>query len=356
MLDFARSLRPVICSLSIVSIIASTAALAQEKEPAGKRAAGEPPPFAKVNGVVLTLRDFQGAMMQAIRSKYYHGKVPEEEMAALQRDVARKMVDRVLLVEEARRRGLEPDREQVDRQIAMFDEKYAGSERWQAERDKIIPGLRSQLEEDSLVEVLEKQVKSSVAPTDAQVREYYERNPDKFTEPEQVKVSAILLKVDPSSPKEVWEAAIEEAEDIKKRIEGGADFAELARIHSGDPSAENGGDMGYLHRGMLAENVHKALDGISVGDVAGPVVILQGVGLFRLDDRKTPALNEYEDVRERAEALLKRELAGKAWEDLKSRLRSEASIEINESYYLPMPEDGEGEKEEKGGAGKGLHG
>ncbi|MGK7346471.1 MAG: peptidylprolyl isomerase [Candidatus Nitrospinota bacterium M3_3B_026] len=357
MLDFARALRPVPYALLIMSVLAVPGVFGQEKKPAGEQAAKEPmPPFAKVNDVVLTLQDFRGAMIQAVRSKYYHGKVPEGEMAVLQREVGRKMVDRILLVEEARRRGLEPDSKKVDKQITMFDDKYAGSERWKAERDRIIPGLRKQMEEDSLVEVLEEQVKGSVDPSEAQVREYYEQNPDKFTEPEQVKVSAILLKVEPSSPKEVWEKAIEEAKDIKKRIEDGGDFAELARIHSGDPSAEKGGDMGYLHRGMLAENVHKALDEISAGDVTDPVVILQGVGVFRLDDRKQPKLNEFKDVRERAEALLKRELAEKAWEDLKSRLREGASIEINESYYLPAPKDDGDEKEEKGGAEDRLHG
>lgn len=331
---------------------------ASESE-AEKITAKELPPFAKVNDTEISFMDYRAAMIRAVRSKFYHGKVPQGKMAALQREIGQELVDKILLLREAKKRNIEPDREWVDQVIANFDKKYGDSEKWKEQRDQVVPGLIKKLEEDSLVQMLEKQVRESPNPTEDDVRKYYEEHPEKFTEPEQVKVSAILLKVDPSSPKEVWDEAVEEAKKIIEKIKAGADFAELAKIHSGDPSAEQGGDMGYLHRGMLAEIVHKTLDETSVGDITDPVVILQGVGIFRLDDRKVAKLNEFENVRERARGLLMRELSDKAWENLKAEVRQGASVEINESYYLPLPDktqENQGEGGDAGGGHAGEHG
>ena len=65
----------------------------------------------------------------------------------------------------------------------------------------------------------------------------------------------ILLKVDPSLPPSALEQAREQAQDIVKQLANGADFAELARKHSNDESARDGGDMGYRHRGTLPAGI-----------------------------------------------------------------------------------------------------
>jgi len=300
------------------------------------------PPFATVNGVDIDFQDYRMDMLQAIKSRFYHGKIPEGKMASLQREIGQDIVDKVLLIKEAKKRGIEPDKAGVQKILDSYDKQYANNERWKKERKDILPLLRKKLEEDSVFKILEKQVKESPNPTEAEIRNYYDTHHEKFTEPEQVRVSVILLSVDPSSSKEVWEQAEKEAKDIVKRLRGGASFADMAKLHSSDPSAEKGGDMGYLHRGMLADTVHAALDKISVGEITDPVVTLQGVGIFRLEDRKEAVINAYDNVRERARGLLLRELSDKVWNDLKADLRGKADIKINESYYMPMPKEGEG--------------
>src|SRR5690606_29124228 len=123
----------------------------------------------------------------------------------------------------------------------------------------------------------------------------------------------------------------EEAQRLEARLAAGASFAELAQLHSADPSAERGGDLGYVHRGMLSREAQEVVDGMSAGEISPPVRLLQGIALFRLEERIAPALNPFAQVEDRARELLLRELREQAWKDALDRLRSETPVELNEA-------------------------
>jgi parvulin-like peptidyl-prolyl isomerase len=295
------------------------------------------PVFARVGDTAISMQEYDAALASAARNKFYHGKPPEGEVALLQREVGEQVVARVLLLGEARRRGLEPDAAAVEKTLQEYEQRYAGSAQWQASRDQVLPGLTRRLQEDNLLSQIEKLAREVPAPDDREARAYYAGHPDKFTEPEQLRVSAILLKVDPGAPQAVWDKAHEEAADIVRRLRGGADFATLARIHSGDASAEQGGDMGYLHHGMLPEGPQAVMDKARPGEISDPTMVLEGVAVLRLDDRKLARLQDFEAVRERARDLLRRERSEQAMKDLVARLKQETPVQVDESRYLPLP-------------------
>ena len=197
----------------------------------------------------------------------------------------------------------------------------------------MLKDLEEKLKDDSLAEELEKQVRAVPLPNEAQLKKFYDSNKDLFTTPEKLRVSLIILKVDPSSPSAIWQQASKEANGILERINKGTDFAEMARIHSADESAQNGGDMGYIHTGMLGESAQKVLDIMEPGEISAPVVLLEGVALFRLDERVKPTLNPLESVRERAIKLYQRNEGDKAWEDLSTKLKAATKIEYNDAPW-----------------------
>jgi parvulin-like peptidyl-prolyl isomerase len=190
-------------------------------------------PFAVVGGTVISGADFQRALAVATRKKYYHAKPPEGEYAKFQREVGDDIVNRVLLLAEAKRRGIQPDRDKIKAAVEGYEAQYKNSAQWQTNRERMLAAVVPQLESDSLLQRLETLVRSVPEPSEAVVRTYYEQNRQLFVEPEQVKLSAILLKVDPSSRQAVWDSAMSEARTIHKKLVAGADFAELARVHSG---------------------------------------------------------------------------------------------------------------------------
>lgn len=310
--------------------------------PAAAKQAVPAAPFAKVGDIVITHQEFDAAFAQAARGKFYHGKPPEAEIAKLQREVGQGLVDEILLAREAKRRKIQADPAAVQKELATYEQRYKDSAQWKANRAQILPGLKAKLERDSVMEQLTKQAKAVADPTPAQLEQYYQAHKDKFTSPEQVHIQVILLKVDPSSPQTKWDAAMEEAKKVSTRLKAGGDFAQLAKLHSGDPSADKGGDMGYVHHGMLPEAAQKAIDALKPGEFTiEPVPLLEGVAVFKLQQRKSPTLNKLDLVRERAKDLYLRDKGEEAWNTLLAKLRKDNPVKLDESRFLPMAKAGE---------------
>lgn len=307
--------------------------------PAAPMASGRHAPdalFATVNGKPILQQEFHVAFSNYLRQTYYHGQVPADKVQEARKEVADQIINRILLLEEAKRRGLKPDEEAVAKTIAGYETRYGGSPMWQKDRERLLPGLKTQLEEQTLLDQIEKAARTVPEPDETAVRAFYDTRKDLFTEPEKLRLHSILLKVEPSSPAAVWEAAREEAARLVKKIRAKeADFEDLARVHSHDESGERGGDMGYLHKGMIPGPLQEKIDDQAIGAVTDPVDILEGVALFRLDERVPARLMPYDVVAARARELLKREEASKAWQTTLADLRSKADIRIEERPTLP---------------------
>ncbi len=282
--------------------------------------------FAEVNGQKIEWAEFDSEVHMAARQRFFHRDAANDKIDALRVEVARRMIDRILLLEEARRRGVSLVPSVFDKEFDSALSRFQDVKLSEENRRE----LARQVEEKLLLEALEQDVKAVPEPTDAEVRSYYESHLDKFTTPAQERVSVILLNVAPSSSAEVWQAAREEAAKLYGKLQSGADFARLARIHSADSSADRGGDLGFVHRGMLSRQAQEVVDGLGVGEVSEPVVLLQGIALFRLTERKPAELNPFERVAQRAASLLKRERGEKAWRDLIQSLRAKADIVVHE--------------------------
>jgi parvulin-like peptidyl-prolyl isomerase len=289
--------------------------------------------IAIVNGERITMSAYVSALRRGLKKRFYHGKIPEEEGKKFRKEVADELIEKALLAQEAKRRQLQPDTVSVDLSVKAFDAKYQDNPEWQKARDTVLPQVRAKLVDESLAKVLEEKVHETKAPTMKELQHYYEEHKDLFTTPPRVRVSLILLRVDPASGPEVWKQASDEAASIVKRISAGADFGELARIHSSDKSAQNGGDMGFVHTGMLGEGAQKILDIMEPGEVSAPVVLLEGVSIFRLEERETPVLNSFDAVKERAEKLYRRETGDEAWKKLLTSLHDAATIEVNDAPW-----------------------
>lgn len=308
---------------------------------AGDRVATQPVAedavYALVNGKPILRKEFHSIFSNDLRQKFYHGQVTEERLEASRKTVTDTLVERILLLEEAGRRGLVADPERVAKTIAEYDARYAGRPNWQQNRETLLPGLRKELSERDLLEQVEKATRGVPEASEEEVRKFYEARKDLFTEPEKMRIHAILLKVDPSSAPAVWAAALEEAKGIVRRLRAGANFEDEARVKSNDESGERGGDMGYMHLGMLPQALQAHISDYKPGEIRDPVEVLQGVGIFRLDERVPAQLRSFDEVKKRARELLNRERADQAWADLRARLRQAATVKIVEEVRFVSP-------------------
>lgn len=90
----------------------------------------------------------------------------------------------------------------------------------------------------------------------------------------------------------------EKAEELKAQIDGGADFAELARTHSSDGAAANGGDLGWFGTGMMVKPFEDAVVAMEAGQVTGPVETQFGWHLVKLHETRQSQAPSLDDLRE----------------------------------------------------------
>ena len=326
-------MKPALFYATIAAAVSALSVPASAAETPVTSAHPAPAIFATVNDIVITAQEYDTAVAQAVRQKFYHRTPASDKQAELQREVADNLINRRLLIAEVKRRGVSPDQQSVQNQIATYEARYKDSAQWKSNRAQVLPTLKAELEQRSALERLEKQMRTAPDPAERQVRAYYDSHPELFTEPEQVHLSLILLKVDPSAPKITWDKAREEAQTIVKRLKGGMAFAQLAQLHSADASAQKGGDMGYVHRGMLPAAAQEPVDNLQAGMVTDAVTLLEGVAVFRLEDRKSAQLRRYDDVKQRAADLWRRDHAEKNWKEFIAGLRKAANIKIDLARY-----------------------
>ena len=115
----------------------------------------------------------------------------------------------------------------------------------------------------------------------------------------------------------------EKANEIKKQIEGGLDFAEAAKQHGTDGTAASGGDLGWFGTGMMVKPFEDAVLSMKAGELKGPVKTDFGWHLIKLSETRAAATPKLEDVREE----LVGELEQKALADHLAALTSAAKIE-----------------------------
>ena len=115
-----------------------------------------------------------------------------------------------------------------------------------AERNMTVERLRADIRKDLAInKMMEAELASAPAVTDADVKDFYDKNPDEFTG---VRASHILIKPDgfDEAAKKKARTAID---DVLKQAKAGTDFGELAKKHSSDGSAQQGGDLGFFTKG-----------------------------------------------------------------------------------------------------------
>lgn len=332
-----KHLKTLSFSILFSGLICSTA-FAQQT-PSTDNQPPEDPVFARINDRTIHLSEFMAIFQNAVRYKYYHGEVPQKELQEFQRKVGDDIIKQILLYQEAQKIGLEADMEKITSGLKTYEEKYRNDPRDKAivevERAKMI----TRLKQKDLFDQIKIKTRDIPQPDDNQVLEFYNNNGDKFTEPKRVWVSVILLTVPPSSANQVWVDAKKTASEFKFRIQEGEDFAEMARKFSGHPSSVNGGDLGYLHEGMLDGNAKDAVNKLKINDVSDPIRVLEGFTLFKLNGIQPAKLKPFEEVKKRASGLLYRQMQDDKWESYTQNLIDTADILIDESLYAaPLDE------------------
>jgi peptidyl-prolyl cis-trans isomerase SurA len=113
---------------------------------------------------------------------------------------------------------------------------------------------------------------------------------------------------------------------LKERLDNGADFAELARLHSNDLTAAKGGDLGWLYQGDTVPDFEKAMDALKIKQVSEPIKSPFGFHLIQVLERRTEDASA-ERQRLAARQVLRERKADEAYQDWVRQMRDRAYVE-----------------------------
>ena len=184
--------------------------------------------------------------------------------------------------------------------------------------------LRDDIRDNLPVQKVQEKVSGNAEPTDEEIQKYYEQNKEaQFTTPEQVCVRHILFNKDQE----------QKAEDVKKQLEDGADFAKLAKEYSQDPgSAERGGDLGCLGKGETVPPFEEAAFGAEEGEIVGPVKTQFGYHLLEVTETKPKQTRPLSEVEPQIRSQLASEEQSQAFSKWLDEQKKQRDVKYLEGY------------------------
>ena len=181
----------------------------------------------------------------------------------------------------------------------------------------------------SIKHFLNKEVYSRINVTQEEVRNYYDRNTEKFREPGNIRLKQILIKAPYDPESREWQEARNHAFDIYNNAVAGADFVHLVEKYSEDPiSATTEGDLDPIQKGTKHGVIDTVIFTLKQGAVTKPIRTRQGFHILKVVNITQPSTKKFEDVEKRITTLLRRKQAREMTYQLISDLKDTARIEV----------------------------
>ncbi len=167
-------------------------------------------------------------------------------------------------------------------------------------------------------------------PDESELRKYYEEHKADF---EQVHARHILIRAkgspapaDPGKKDLTEEEALAKAQDLRKKIVAGADFAQIAAQESDDGSKSAGGDLSFFKRGQMVPPFEQAAFALKVGEISEPVKTPFGYHLIKVEEKR---VQSFEDARPEIEKRLGTNRSKAALDELVKK----ASVNLDPEFF-----------------------
>jgi peptidyl-prolyl cis-trans isomerase C len=298
--------------------------------PAKPMPAELPAVLARVNGEDVTKVDFDRLIKNMELSA--NQPLPAERRDEILRKALDQLVTYTVLTQETRARKVAVTDAEVESNIKQMRAQF------QNEQDFVKAlGARGmsldKLKADTRIDIginkmMEAEAATGQAPADAQVREFYDKNPDKFKQDEAVRASHILFKVEESADAATKKKIKDQAEAVLKQVKAGADFGEMAKKHSADGSAQQGGDLNFFTKGQMVPAFDQAAFAMKPGEVSDIVTTQFGYHIIKVTERRAASTVPFEQVSDRIKEYLTEQQKQQKVEAFIASLKQKAKIEV----------------------------
>jgi peptidyl-prolyl cis-trans isomerase C len=289
-----------------------------------------PSVVAKVNGDDIPRTEFE-TTIQNVESRAGR-PVPPEQRDQVYRGVLEDLIALRLLKQEVARRQLTAsDAELAEAMKGMrqqFPTEAAFKQALTAQK-MTLEQLREETRTQVLVsKMLQQEVASQVAVKPTEISGFYEKNPDKFQQPEAVRASHVLITVPEGAAPAARAAARTKAENVLKQARAGADFAKLAQTYSDDASKGRGGDLGFFPKGQMVPAFEAAAFALAPNQVSDIVESPFGYHVIKVIEKR-PAQNvPFSEAAPRIEQYLRQEQQQAKTKAFVDQLRAKGNVQV----------------------------
>ena len=308
--------------------------------PAAGGATGNHPGTAlRVNGVDISYQRYVGFYNEYQRA---HGVAVGARgdqlplLTRLRKEAMDLLIDQELIRQAAEARGIEVRPEEIEAAYAEVSAPFEAAEKFSRRLETegyTEAGYREHLGRMiASVKYLDEIRAGAATVSDAELEAYYRDNERRLTLPEQVRVRHILLTWKPMGTQDDRAAIREQMLPILEKARKGEDFAQLARAHSEDATAKDGGDTGLFHRGQMVPAFEVAAFALQPGGISDLVETPFGAHILRLEERREARRLPLDEIREALRDHVREEKMNRVVDAEKARLREAAEIEI----LIPM--------------------
>jgi len=290
---------------------------------------------ALVNSEIITLSELEQMgkpLYERVRQTSTAGE-REEKLKKARMEVLGHLIESRLLEEEMKKRKIEVPERDVDAAIqdVLKASNFTENEMKKAlAREGMTYSTYRQKVRDELgkMRLVSREIKSKIVIEEEVLREYYQKNQEKFTDPMEVKIQQIFFAVPQNAAREETAAVQKEARAILERARKGEDFSELAGKYSQGPEAKEGGLLGYFKHRELMPELEEVGFKLRTGEISDLVRSPGGFHILRVLERKGGEPRPFAEVQFKIREELTEAEAQKKFEQWLKELKSKAYIEI----------------------------
>ena len=293
---------------------------------------------AVVNGEVITLSELHRAFAPYAAHIEANYKGPDKEAFLKQGEAAflQRMIDQILIEQEAKKPGVGIAAVKDEEVMGMVKDMLAKNRltmqdylKKLAEEGKTLESAKQEIRGQMLrMRLLRREVQSRILVTDEEIGEYYDKHREDYEGREAVHIRQIFLPVPEGADSGARDRVRAEANQLRERILKGERFEVMAARYSRGPAASEGGDIGFVERGVMMPEVEKAAFSLPVGEVSEVLETEAGFLLLVVVDKKGAGLKPLPVVRDEIKAKIEDEKVNKKYDEWMAELRKKSFIDI----------------------------
>ena len=291
--------------------------------------------IAIVNGDVITLTELNTAY-EPYRKKIeesYRGPDKEKVIADSRLMMLNKMIENILIDQEAKKTGLIVKDEEVMETIntMLARRKYTMEDLLNnlAKENSTFEAHKKEVKEHLLrMKLVRYELKSKIMITEEEIGEYYRQNRENYEGKEAVRLKQILLITPRGADEKIKTTLRAEADAILARLNKGESFDVIASQYSRGPAAAAGGDIGFVEKGSMQPVVDSAAFSLKKDEVSGIIESTIGFHIIKVIDKRGAGIKPIESVREEIKAKIEEDKWDKKYLEWVKELRKKSVIEI----------------------------